>query len=73
MKRLNSHFEVPSVRKPPPLDRASQITMGKVSEDLHGAKGVGTLNTELALEGHAIPRYIQMFDFSFIVLIELQC
>lgn len=59
---LNKQFAVPSVRKPPPPDVATQAILEQISEDPSQRRGVGTINTLLGNEGIQIPRYVNMLQ-----------
>ncbi|KAF8886422.1 hypothetical protein CPB84DRAFT_1816716 [Gymnopilus junonius] len=54
--KLNRKFKVPSVRRPPPDDIATQAVLEKVANDPSQRRGVGTISTLLSNEGVAIPR-----------------
>ncbi|KAF5332113.1 hypothetical protein D9611_008101 [Ephemerocybe angulata] len=53
---LNKQFDVPSVRKPPPEDIATQLVLDKVAEDIAQSNGTGTILSMLANEGFLLPR-----------------
>ncbi|KAK7046463.1 hypothetical protein R3P38DRAFT_2508022 [Favolaschia claudopus] len=56
LKELNSQFDVPTVRKPPPLAVATTLIMDKLDEDINGANGPDAIKTFLAMDGQQIPR-----------------
>ncbi|KAF7368007.1 hypothetical protein MSAN_00866500 [Mycena sanguinolenta] len=58
LKNLNSHFNVPSVRKPIPREVADQQILNEMADDIHGYRGPGTVKRNLALSGYQIPRRI---------------
>ena len=56
--KLNNKFGVPSVRKLPPADVATQAVLEKVANDLSQGRGVGTIGTLLSNNGIPLPRFI---------------
>lgn len=56
--KLNRKFDVPSVRRPPLPDIATQAVLEKVANDPSQQWGVGTIGTLLSNEGVAIPRSV---------------
>ncbi|KAJ7222452.1 hypothetical protein GGX14DRAFT_352906, partial [Mycena pura] len=54
---LNKKFQVPSVRKPPPLTIVTALVAEKIAEDTIGRHGPSTIQKQLAREnGMLIPR-----------------
>lgn len=60
LAKLNTKFNVPSVRKPPPRDVAQQAIMAKVAEDVNQTNGTGSLKSMLANEGIQLSRCVVM-------------
>lgn len=56
--KLNNKFSVPSPRKPPPEDIATQAVLEKVADDPLQGRGVGTIGVLLSNEGMPLPRYV---------------
>jgi hypothetical protein len=56
--KLNKKFEVPSVRKPPPTDIATQAVLEKIADDPSQGHGVGTIGVLLSNEGTPLPRSV---------------
>jgi len=57
LAKLNKKFEIPSARKPPPTEFATQAVLEKIVEDPAQANGVGTISTLLSNKGILLPRY----------------
>ncbi|KAJ7194810.1 hypothetical protein GGX14DRAFT_377640, partial [Mycena pura] len=54
LKNLNKKFEVPTVKKPPPLALATAYVAEKVTEDLTGRHGPSTIKKQLARQENTI-------------------
>ncbi|KAF9064746.1 hypothetical protein BDP27DRAFT_1229923, partial [Rhodocollybia butyracea] len=59
LRQLNAKFEVPTVRKPPPLPIATTVVSQYSAENLSSRNGPATIQKKIAqLEGILIPRYV---------------
>ena len=56
LAELNLKFGVPTVRKPPPADIATQMVLEMIAEDTAQMRGVGTISTLLSNDGVLLPR-----------------
>lgn len=56
--KLNKKYEVPSVRKPPPADIATQAVLAKIADDPSQGRGVGTIGVLLNNDGIPLPRFV---------------
>jgi len=56
LKTLRAQFSIPTVHKPPEDDIAQQLIMAKVSKDIGGHQGIGTIQTNLQIADQVIPR-----------------
>lgn len=59
--KLNNKFGVPSVRKLPPIDIATQAVLEKVADDPSQGRGVGTIGVLLSNDGIPLPRLVRGF------------
>lgn len=55
---LNNKFDVPSPKKMPPVDLATQAVLEKVANDKAQRNGVGTILTLLDNDGISLPRSV---------------
>jgi hypothetical protein len=55
---LNTKFNVPSVRKPPPIEVATQAVLEEVAADTSQLNGVGTIGVNLSNKGISLPRFV---------------
>lgn len=61
LRQLNAKFEVPTVKKPPPLPIATSIVTQYAAENLTSRNGPATIQKKIAqLEGILIPRYVSL-------------
>ncbi|KAJ6545976.1 hypothetical protein B0H10DRAFT_1969813 [Mycena sp. CBHHK59/15] len=58
LKRLNKHFNVPSVRKPIPRELADQQILNEMADDANKYRGAETVQHNLAMAGYNVPRRI---------------
>ncbi|KAJ7199361.1 hypothetical protein GGX14DRAFT_373160 [Mycena pura] len=58
LKKLNKYFNVPSSRKPIPREVADQLVLNEMADDANKHRGPQTVQQNLALAGHNIPRRI---------------
>ncbi|KAJ7433582.1 hypothetical protein B0H11DRAFT_1939354 [Mycena galericulata] len=58
LKKLNTHFNVPSVRKAIPREVADQQILNEMADDANKYRGTATVQHNLALAGFNIPRRI---------------
>ncbi|KAJ7678788.1 hypothetical protein B0H17DRAFT_1015364 [Mycena rosella] len=58
LKKLNTHFNVPSSRKPIPREVADQQILNEMTDDTHRFRGTATVQHNLAMAGFNIPRRI---------------
>ncbi|KAJ7903990.1 hypothetical protein B0H13DRAFT_1881929 [Mycena leptocephala] len=56
LKELNAKFNIPRIRKPPPLEAARQAVIDKVQMDVSQGNGPNYFKTVLQQEGLMIPR-----------------
>ncbi|EDR01743.1 uncharacterized protein LACBIDRAFT_333003 [Laccaria bicolor S238N-H82] len=59
--KLSQKFNVPSVRRLPPADIATQAVLENVANDPSQGRGVGTIGTLLSNQGMPLPR-IEVFN-----------
>jgi len=59
--KLNNKFGVPSVRKLPPIDIATQAVLEKVVDDPSQGRGIGTIGVLLSNDGIPLPRSVRGF------------
>lgn len=62
---LNNKFNVPSSKKPPSVDIATQAVLEKVANDPASRNGVGTIMTLLGNEGMSLPRSVELKPIQF--------
>ncbi|KIM60418.1 hypothetical protein SCLCIDRAFT_16346 [Scleroderma citrinum Foug A] len=55
LHKLNKQFNIPSSRKPPPEDIATQAILEKVAEDINQENSVNTITACLSMEGMPLP------------------
>ncbi|KAH9831504.1 uncharacterized protein C8Q71DRAFT_288682 [Rhodofomes roseus] len=58
LKNLNKHFGIPSSRKAPKGVAATQLVLNEMSEDSSGRRGIGAMQTHLAISGTPLPRSV---------------
>ncbi|KAJ7111718.1 hypothetical protein C8R44DRAFT_833185 [Mycena epipterygia] len=58
LKKLNAHYNVPSVRKPIPREVADQQILNEMADDANNYRGTATVQHNLAMAGFNIPRWI---------------
>ncbi|KAJ7633203.1 hypothetical protein FB45DRAFT_745629, partial [Roridomyces roridus] len=56
LKELNKQFNIPTVRKPPPVSVATTLICDKLDDDVNKTNGPDAMKTFLALDGYQIPR-----------------
>ncbi|KAJ7161858.1 hypothetical protein C8R43DRAFT_880590 [Mycena crocata] len=56
LKELNREFNIPTVRKPPPMPVITTLVMDEIGDDRTKGKGPEVIKTFLALKGYQIPR-----------------
>ncbi|KAJ7478048.1 hypothetical protein B0H11DRAFT_1726137 [Mycena galericulata] len=56
LKELNKHFNIPTVRKPPPLPVVTTLVCAKLENDVVQGNGPEAMKTFLALDGYQVPR-----------------
>ncbi|KAJ6495490.1 hypothetical protein C8R45DRAFT_824118 [Mycena sanguinolenta] len=56
LAELNREFNVPTVRKPPPIAVVTTLVCDKLDQDVNQANGPDAIRTFLALDGFQIPR-----------------
>jgi len=58
LKKLNKEFSVPSSRKPPPIEVATQAIIDEVEKDTQQANGPCYVKSKLKDKDIAVPRYV---------------
>jgi len=58
LKSLNKKYDIPTVRKPPPLPVATTLICEKLDQDQVMANGPNTIQTMLAVDDNLIPRCV---------------
>ncbi|KAJ7133795.1 hypothetical protein C8R46DRAFT_1235384 [Mycena filopes] len=56
LKGLNQEFNIPTVRKPPPISLVTTLVCDKIDDDVMQANGPEAIKTFLALDGFQVPR-----------------
>ncbi|KAJ7312478.1 hypothetical protein DFH08DRAFT_717654 [Mycena albidolilacea] len=57
LKQLNTKFQIPRIRKPPPIEVARQAVIDEVQLDMSQANGPNYFKTVLQQKGTMIPRF----------------
>ncbi|KAH9831935.1 uncharacterized protein C8Q71DRAFT_714725, partial [Rhodofomes roseus] len=72
LKNLNKHFGIPSSRKAPKGVAATQLVLNEMSEDSSGRRGIGAMQTHLAISGTPLPRRV-IASFALGPMYEVHC